>query len=230
MKKHKNTKPINSDLASFDKELCAMAKDGEFDESIDESLERLMRRTEPSNLSNSELSRFYQTVGKASLENAIMEARGNTPLTNLPIGRFIQLIRDRSKLSYAQVAKALNKDASFVERLENGRIDPLKLMAHEVADIMQLFRLNISELTTTLKAFISAGTANQKRVSGMARSSMKAGASDKGERLAHAMDALQMAIANKKGERTTESVHIDTAFIEGVRRELQKRDAKDLLV
>lgn len=230
MKKQKINKVKELDLETFDAKLREVAKNGEFDDAMEESLDRLLSQTKPSELTNSELKQFYQTVKNASDENAIIDARTETPVSDLPLGRFIQIVRDRSGLSHAQVGKSLNKDASFVKRIENGQINPLSLMANEVADIMQLFQLTLSEMIITIKAFLSLSSIKQGKISGMARSSIKAGATDKGERLAHAMDAAMHAIAKKKNKDRPDIVKINPDYLEAIKQELKQRRAKDLLV
>lgn len=230
MKKRQIDKVKKLDLALFDAKLRAMAENGTFDDAMEESLDRLVQETEPEELTANELKQFYQTVKKASVERAIMEARSKTPVTDLPLGRFLQLVRDRSGLSHVQVARVLNKDASFIERIENGQTDPLSLMADEVVDIMQLFHLTLTEMMCSIKAFLSLAGVKRCKISGMARSSVKADAVDKGERLAHAMDAALHAITKKKTRGRPDSVKIDPGFMEAIKKELKQRKAEDLLV
>ena len=230
MKKQKIDKVKELDLATFDAKLRAMAENGAFYDAMEESLDRLVRETKPAELTDSEFNQFYQTVKKASGENAIMDARSKTSITDLPLGRFLQLVRDRSGLSHEQVGKILNKDASFIERIENGQINPLSLMANEVADIMQLFRLTFTEMISVIKAFLSLASVKRSRISGMARSSVKTDAADKGERLAHAMDAALHAIAKKKNKDQPDIVKINPDYLEAIKQELKQRRAKDLLV
>lgn len=230
MKKQQIDKIKNLNSATFDAKLRAMAEKGTFDDAMEESIDRLLRETNPAELTDSELKQFCQTVKKASGENAIMDARSKTPITDLPFGRFLQLVRDRSGLSHAQVGKILNKDASFIERIENGQINPLSLMANEVADIMQMFRLTFTEMISVIKAFLSLASVKRSRISGMARSSVKTDATDKGERLAHAMDAALQAIAKKKNKDQPDIVKINPDYLEAIKQELKQRRAKDLLV
>lgn len=229
MNKHQIDKVKNTDLAAFDAKLRAMAKDGAFDSAMEEGLDRLFCQTEPIQLTYGEKKRFYNTVIKVSAENAIKDARRKTHVSTLPLGRFLQLVRDRSGLSHAQVAMVLNKEVSFIERLENGQIDPLRMMTSDVADVMQLFRLTVTEILATLKAFLSIASVKHQRVSGMARSSVKQNAKDKGTRLSHAMDAVQAAIKKKKGQGLPDAAKIDPAYIEKLRQELKKRNAESLL-
>jgi len=230
MKKQKIDKVKELDLATFDTKLRAMAENGAFYDAMEESLDRLVRETEPAKLTDSELNQFYQTLKKASGENAIMDASSKTSITDLPFGRFLQLVRDRSGLSHEQVGNILNKDASFIERIEKGQLNPLNLMANEVADIMQLFRLTFTEMISVIKAFLSLASVKRLRISGMARSSVKADAADKGERLAHAMDAALSAIAKKKNKDRPDIVKINPDYLDAIKQELKQRRAEDLLV
>ncbi|MBU4000575.1 helix-turn-helix domain-containing protein [Patescibacteria group bacterium] len=228
MKKQQIKKIKELDLTIFEAKLQAMAENGAFDDAMEESLDRLVRETKPAELTSSELNHFYQTVKKASGENAIMDARTETPVTDLPLGRFLQLVRDRSGLSHAQVGIILNKDASFVERIENGQINPLNLMANEVADIMLLFKLSLTEFINSVKIFLSISHVKKGKINAMARSSIKAGSIDKGNKLAHAMDAVLQAIV-KKSEKKIDEIKINPDYLEAIKQALKKRGAQNLL-
>lgn len=232
MKKRQIDRVKKLDLAIFEAKLQTMAKEGAFDSAMEESLNRLVRETEPAMLSDNELQQFYQTVRKASHENAIIEARGKTPATELPFGRHLQLIRDKSGLSQADIARLLNKDISYIEKIENGQISPLKLLAGDLADIMQIFRLTLTELKTTIKAFLSLHSVKTGRIRAMARSSIRAGIKEKGDSLAHAMDATLQAIAKKK-HKTVEkedTIKIDPEYLGAIERVLKERGEEALLI
>ena len=230
MKKQQIDKVKKLDLAIFEAKLQAMAEDGVFDSAMEESLDRLVRETEPAVLSDKELRQFYQTVRKTSHENAIMEARREVSAADLPFGRYLQLIRDKSGLSKTDMARLLNKDRSYIEKIENGRINPLHLLAKDVVDIMQLFKLTLTELKTLIKAFLTVSSAKSGRISAMARSSIKPGTKDKGDKLAHAMDAALQAIAKKTARTEPDKTQIDPKYLESVQKEIKQRGAKDLLV
>ena len=153
MKKQQTDKIKNLDLTIFDAKLRAMADNGAFDDALDESLDRLLRETEPTELATSELSQFHQTVKKASVEKLITEARRAIPVKMLPFGRYLQLMRDRCDLSKTDIARALNKDRTYIDKIESGQTNPLHLIAKDVADIMQLFKLTLTNLKTTIASF-----------------------------------------------------------------------------
>jgi transcriptional regulator with XRE-family HTH domain len=181
-------------------------------------------------LKKGEFRRFYQTVKKASHENALTVARRKVVPKNDPFGRFLQLIRTKSELSKRDVAQLLNKDYSYIEKIENGQINPVNLPPPDVVDIMQLFKLTLSELVTGIKAFVSLSIVKKGKISGMARSSIKPGAEGKEDSLAHAMDAALQKIAEKNAQTQQDKTEIDPNYLEAVKEELEKRGEESLLV
>lgn len=230
MKKQQIDKVKNLDLATFDAKLRAMAEKGIFDDAMDESLDKLLRETEPAELTASELSQFHQTVKKASVESVILETRKKTPAKALPFGRYLQLIRDNCDLSKADIAKALNKNRTYIDKIENGQTNPLHLLPKDVADIMQLFRISLSELKMIIKAFLSFAAVNKGKASAMARSPIKAGVEGKEDSLGLAMDAALQAIAQKKDKARHDNIKIDPDYIEAVKKILEEREEQSLLV
>lgn len=230
MKKKQIDKVKNLDLSIFDAKLRDMAEKGIFDDNIEESLDRLVRDTEPTELTNSELKKFYQTLRKASHQNAIIEARRVTPITTLPFGRYLQLIRDKCDLTKTDIAKLLNKDSTYIDRIESGQTNPLYLLSKDVADIMQLFRITVSELKTTIKELLSLSNVKKGKTRAMARSSIKSEERGKGDSLEFAMDAALQAIAKKKDKAYDSNIKIDSDYIEAVKKVLKERGEEILLV
>lgn len=232
MKKQQVEKVRKLDLAIFEKKLRAMAKKGDFDFAMDEILDISMEETEPADLSDRDLRRFYQTARKAAHENVLIEARKKVSTAELPFGRHLQRIRDKSGLSQADIARLLNKDLSYIEKIENGQINPLKLLVNDLTDIMQLFRLTLTELKITIKAFLSLAAVKPGKVSAMARSSIKAGTKEKGDSVAHAVDAALQAIAKRspKTREQEEQIKIDPKYLEDIKRVLKERGEEGLLI
>jgi len=230
MKKQQTNKTKNLDLATFDAKLRAMAENGAFDETMSESLDRLLRETEPTELSASELSQFHQTVKKASVESLIVEARRTMPVKVLPFGRYLHLIRDRCELTKTDIARVLNKDRTYVDKIESGQTNPLHLMAKDVADIMQLFRLTLTDLKTTIASFLSLAESKKSKASALARSSIKANEKGKEDSLGLAMDVTLQAIAIKTGTACHGNIKIDPDYIDAIKKSLKERGEKDLLV
>ena len=229
MEKRPVKKVKKLDVKAFEQELKVMAREGILDADLDETL-IAENEIEPATLTRDEFQRFYQTAKKASHEKALIEARAKIAAGKDPFGRFLQRIREKSELSKQDVARLLNKDSSYIERIENGQISPLNLLPPAVADIMQLFRLTLSELKTGIKAFLTLSTVKKGKISGMARSSIKAGTKGKEDSLAHAMDATLQAIAEKTGKARQDKIKIAPDYLEAVEEELEKRGEEDLLV
>jgi transcriptional regulator with XRE-family HTH domain len=229
MKRQQVDKVKKLDVKAFDQELKTMVDEGMLDADLDGAIVS-ENEIEPATLTKAEFERFYQTAKKASHEKALNEARGKIEAREDSFGRFLQRIREKSELSKQDVARLLNKDSSYIEKIENGRITPLNLSPPDVADIMQLFRLTVSELKTGIKAFLSLSTVKKGKISGMARSSIKAGTKGKEDSLAHAMDATLQAIAEKTGQAQPDKIKIDPDYLEAVKEELKKRGEENLLV
>ncbi len=233
MKKQQIEKVKKLELVVFEKKLQSMAEEGEFDFVMDESLEGISENEiKPATLFYEDFRRFYQTVEKASNENALIDACKKTPVTTLSFGRHLQLIRDQSGLSQPDIAKLLNKDPSYIENIENGRFNPLDLLVDDLADIMQLFRLTLAELKTTIKAFLTLSTQKTIRASAMARSSSKIGTKERGDGLSHAMDAALQAINKKttKIQEQDDKIEINPKYLEDIQKVLKERGETELLV
>jgi transcriptional regulator with XRE-family HTH domain len=183
---------------------------------------------EPMPLSDDELKYLKSNVSRAAMERVLVEAKSQISYVKLSFGRYLQLIRDKSELTVQNIASLLKKEQSYITKIENGQIDPLKIPFKEMADIMQLFRINLTELKTSIEAFLKISPLKGKRVAGMARSTGKQGATGKADTLSHAMDAVLQKIATKK--TSSSKVIVDSKYINLVKTELQKRKDNNLLV
>ncbi len=231
MKKRQIDKEKSKDLAIIDSELQAMAETGDFDEAMEENFDKLVHDTEPVELTEGEYNRFYRIIKKASTENVIIEARKMTPVKAMPFGRYLQLVRDNGDLSKTEIAKALNKESTDIDRIEKGQTNPLQLLPNDMADIMQLFRISLSELKKKITAFLSLAAAKKgRRVSAMARSSIKSGVKGKEDSLGLDMDAALQAIAQKENRIHKNHIKIDPDYIDAVKQILKERGEQSLLV
>lgn len=188
----------------------------------------ILELCEPVLLSENELKYFKSNVNRAAMERVIVEAKLQVSYAKLPFGRYLQSIRDKSELTVQNIATLLKKEHSYITRIENGQLNPFKIPFNEMADIMQLFRISLTELKIIIEAFLKISPLKGKRVAGMARSSFKQGTVGKADTLSHAMDAVLQKIAIKKPD--SKKVSIDRKYIESVKTELQKRKDSKLLV
>ena len=224
MKKQQIENIKKVDPVVFEKKLQAMAMEGKFDFAFDDIGEEA--------LSPEEMKRFYKTARKASQENALIKAREGVTKVELPFGRHLQKIRNASGLSQLDVANLLKKNSPYVEKIENGHINPLNLSANDLADIMEVFRLSLTELKAAINEFLSFLAVKPPRVSAMARSSIKAGTKEKGDSVAHAVDATLQAIAKakKKNKEQEKKLEIDQNYLEDLQKLLKNRGLERLLI
>lgn len=218
-------------LSAFEVKLRAMAKKGELDlnPAMTEQFDKLYLENGPDLLTDSEIKQLYRTVSKASHESAIIKSKETVTVEGLPFGRFLQLIRDKSGLAKSDIAKLLNKDNPYIEKIENGQLSPLELGANNVADIMQLFRLTMTELITTIRAFLSLTETRRTKASALGRSSIEDGSEERGDALAFAMDAAFLAIKKEQGKKQPDKTKIDQKYIEAVKKILKDRGETNLL-
>lgn len=184
--------------------------------------------TEPAALSVKETDRLYNAVMRASVENRIIEARRTLSNDKLPFGRHLQWIRNKSSTSREDIALSLEKDVSFIDKIEDGRASPLDLLRSEIADIMQLFRIGIKEFSRTVEAYLELSMAKTGKMSSMARSSLGTKTDSKEEALSHAFDAVLLKIAEKE-KPVQQGPGIDEEYIREIRNELKKRGELELL-
>lgn len=217
------------EVSIFEKKLQGLAHSGKLEASMNRLTEQTYSELVPAALSETELKSIYQTVKKASHEKALVDAK--IYLTaSLAFGRLLHFLRDKSGLTQIDIARLLRRDKSYVESLENCKIDPLKMPISDLADIVELFRINVSELVRAVKETATLSYAKASNVNAMARASIKAGTKQRGESISHAIDSVLLAIAKKEGASDHNKTDIDDSFLNELRKELLKRGCSDLLV
>lgn len=229
MKKPRTDDTKGPDLNSFDSKMIAMAKKGDFDNAINETLDRLFNEIESAPLSQSELIKFQNTVQNASVKRLILESRKTMPVKSIPFGRFLQLVRDRCEISKIDIARTLGKEPTFIEKIENGQTNPLDLIAEDVVDIMQLFRMTLTELKNSIAASLSVSDSKKIKISAIARSTLKSGDKGQEDKLGLAMDAALQAIIAKRGKSFNSEMVINPDYIETIKRILKNREESALL-
>jgi hypothetical protein len=137
-------------------------------------------------------------------------------------GRWIEAIRTSVGLTRADVAVAIDGDVGFVERIEQSDILPWQLKTTAVADLICLFRVHISAVEQLfLKS--EAVLKGHQTAAAAARSS----ATDLATRGESARRALDLYLAAKS--KAAESTGIPPAIMDNLRRELERRQAFELL-
>lgn len=142
----------------------------------------------------------------------------------LPFGRWIEAARKRARLTREGIAKAVSKDASFVQRLEEGEILPWSLSFVDAADIICLFRIHIEAVRYLISISLAVSNARRQVEQFAARAGGELQSKERTENLKLALD---LALASKAGQ-TELNEEIDQ-WLKELREELQHRQATDLL-
>ena len=211
-------------LAAFERKLQSMAAAGELSPGGNE-----LNPTQTASLSDEDRLCFLDTVKRASHERALLEASKKIHKVELPFGRHLQTLRDKCGLTQSDIAKLLKKPHAYIEKIESGQVNPVSMLVTDLVDIMQIFRLTLSDIRTTVTASLLLSAKSTGNVSVMARSSLKTDSKERGDGLGHAMDAVLQTIA-KKNAKPENTPTIDPSFLKSIQAALKERGEKDLLV
>ena len=211
-------------LVTFDRKLQGMASEGRLLPVDDE-----LNTSQEASLTDGDRLCFLDTVKRASQERAILEVSKKFCKTELPFGRHLHTIRNKCGLNQSDIAKLLKKPPAYIEKVESGQVNPVTMLVGDLVDIMQLFRLTLSDLKTTVTASLLLSAKSTDNVSVMARSSLKIDTKERGDGLGHAMDAVLQAIA-KKTAKPEDTPTIDVSFLKSVQDTLKERGEQELLV
>ena len=187
-------------------------------------IEDIFEILEAAPLSSNEFQLLHKNIDRANMKRILKKAKRAISSSGLPFGRFLQLIRMKSKASIQAVA-SLKKEPSYLIKIELCQINPLQIPPHEMADILELFRITLTELKATIKAQIKVAALRRKPISGMARSSILR-SNDKGEALSHAMDAVLHKVQGDQHK----GVKIDEKYLMSVETILREKGEHSLLV
>lgn len=142
----------------------------------------------------------------------------------LPVGRFVQSIRESAGLTTEEVALRLRKDVNDLQRFERGDIPPERIPVRDFADIMQLFRIKVGDLAPML-ASSSAVAATKKNFRVAARSH---GGKRTDTRTADVEKALDIFARTRMVAAKPPSGEVKK-FLERLRDELRQRNCAELL-
>jgi transcriptional regulator with XRE-family HTH domain len=141
-----------------------------------------------------------------------------------PFGRWLETARERARLIREDIAMALSKDASFVQRLEEGETPPWELSFVDAADIVCLFRIHIEAVRYLVLISLAVSDARQQVEKIAARAEGELQSKERTENLKKALD---LAHAHRAGQaKPNEEIN---KWLKELREELQRRQATDLL-
>jgi len=224
-KNSSSAKGNDNDLEKFEAELKLLAKVGEIPYSVSEKeIEELSNEcaglTLPPELEEKFLSSMKRAYEDLAIDKVRRKLHGEVKL----FGRHIQYIRKEAGLNLRRVAERLGKDTDFVEKLESGQLSPLQLARETVSDIMEIFKINLSELTSAIQMFLEvapmAGTAPAH-----ARADTKMKEKERIEDISIAMEDLMYVVSKKE----TKKIPIPEDFLKDIMEELERRGRTDLI-
>ncbi len=161
---------------------------------------------------------------------AIAKARSATQLEIFtPFGRFIETIREKARLDRPAVAERLRKEDEFVERLERGHVNPLQLSPPELADIVELFGVNLKILPSMLAATVNVASSSH-GFRTIARSHGGVTHNQRGEDVERALEAFVRTVRPKGPARAPANIsdEVRSCFAK-LEAELKRRGRSDLL-
>ncbi len=215
----------DNDLEKFETKLKLLAKAGEIPYLVSEKeIEELSNECAglilPPELEEKYLSRMKMAYENLAIDNVRKGLHGQVKV----FGRHIQYIRKEAGLSLSRVAERLGKGEDFVQRLESGQLNPLQVAKETISDIMETFKINLKELTSTVQMFlVIAPMVETAHVHARADTKMKE--EEKIEDISIAMEDLLYG-ASKKDDRR---VPIPEEFLKSITEELQRRGRTDLI-
>lgn len=161
---------------------------------------------------------------------AIAKALSATQLkTSIPFGRFVETIRENARLDRVAVAERLRKEDEFVERLERGHINPLQLSPPELADIVELFGVNLNMLPSMLAATVTI-TSSTGAFRTIARSHGGTTHNQRGEDVERALEAFVRTVRPKVPTPAPANILDEIrSCVDKLEAELKRRGRSDLL-
>lgn len=89
--------------------------------------------------------RFLSGLRVRIQDAAIRRARWNMNPAILLFGQYIESVRETANLTRAEIAARLGKEVRFVQQIESGDVDLLRLPLSDVADLVLLFQINTKD-------------------------------------------------------------------------------------
>lgn len=226
-----NGEKMDKSLLKFEKALKQMARKGQIDLPVDDKLaETILSDLEPVELTKNEMRKLTMDLRKAHQNKAIEQARALLPRVKCPFGRYIRSLRCEAQLSVGEIARRLKIESSYLESIEVDFENPMEIPREKIVDIMELFRIFLSEFAKTVEESLMVVQARTGRIKAVARSSSQIGSEERGIGVSHAVDATLVEIAKKKGKVPRNSTQVSDEYLRGIKEELIKRNRADLLV
>lgn len=158
-------------------------------------------------------------------------ARAKTMISDvqsLPLGRFMEAVREKAGITRIQIARRLKRDEEYVARIERGDLSPVLIPAPDFADIMGLLHVGLGSISQMVIA--STRIAESKHTYRVAARSHGGLRHDtRTADVERALDAFARKMQKKAAASSGVPPEVD-ACLRRVRDELERRGRKDLLV
>ena len=181
---------------------------------------------------NARLDRLKARLVTQIQNDAIEKSRKAVGSKILPFGRFIEAIRDEAKLTRLEIANRLYKDEAFVLRIERGDVRPTALPPSDIANLLILFRVTISQASATMNVSADV-SATRHGLKAAARSHGGLRHDQRGEDTERALDVIAARLHQKKAAKSSSAPPANTGvkeFIEKLAKELERKGGADLLI
>ena len=196
----------------------------------DEMVDCLLNQHRPE--PNDRLDRRKARLMEQIQNDAIEKGRAVVGAKILPFGRYIEAIRAEATLTRLEIARRLHKDEAFVSRIERGDVHPTALPPSDIADMLVLFRVTISQASATMNVSADVN-ATKHGLKAAARSHGGLRHDQRGEDTERALDVIAARLHQKKAGKPSGAPSANTVvqdFIEKLIEELRRKGRLDLLI
>ncbi len=199
--------------------LSFLARRGELDSEInDETIEYYRALGEKTEVTE----RFLWTARRAMLERRLAAATRDVPKAFYTFGHLLREIRCAAEVSIAEIGDVLGRHASYINDIESGDINPLRLEPLLMSEIAILYSLPLSVVERSIRVDATQRASGETVGSGLPR--IPKGGPHKRTAIEAAHEDLTYHLArNREAEQT-----LPTSFLEDIRAELKKRGREDL--
>ncbi len=172
-----------------------------------------------------------RTKGKLRIRRqdaAIARAKGTISDTeSLPLGRFVEAVREQAGITRVQIARRLEKNEEYVSRLERGDINPVSIPVADFVNIMGLFQVGLGSITQMVVASIRiADSKHTYRAAARSHGGLRH--DTRTEDVERALDAFARKMQKKRATDSGVPPEVD-ACLSRIRDELKRRGRTDLL-
>jgi transcriptional regulator with XRE-family HTH domain len=193
----------------------------------DEFLDSLLRRE--SDPPSDEVREHFMLKLLPRIQDAsIKKARLAWKPGVVPFGVFIASIRESAKLTRAEIGARLGKEESFIQRIEQGDVDPSHLPLPDFADLAILFQIKIKEAIK----LVDASRQNTEWNKNSDKSAPLSGGSWEDPENEESAKALELNSGKLMGNIAGSQLYVNDEaedFWTSLRNELDRRGRRDLL-